>query len=115
MERLASSGLHMSRLDVQRRMRPTISSLIRYVWSDELSEKNSDTLNFNRETLYPALEDHELVKAYPPVRGFAKNVFFLSHDHRENEGVEESASKYNMYEVGFSLPMHRDLTTDIRL
>jgi superfamily I DNA and/or RNA helicase len=29
MERLANAGLPMSRLDVQRRMRPTISSLIR--------------------------------------------------------------------------------------
>lgn len=31
MERLATSGLPMSRLDVQRRMRPQISSLIRFV------------------------------------------------------------------------------------
>jgi superfamily I DNA and/or RNA helicase len=30
MERLSTSGLHMSCLDVQRRMRPAISSLIRY-------------------------------------------------------------------------------------
>jgi hypothetical protein len=29
MERLAGDGIPMSRLDVQRRMRPTISSLIR--------------------------------------------------------------------------------------
>jgi hypothetical protein len=31
MERLATAGLPMSRIDVQRRMRPTISSLIRFV------------------------------------------------------------------------------------
>jgi len=31
MERLSSSGLTMSRIDVQRRMRPTISSLIRFI------------------------------------------------------------------------------------
>jgi len=31
MERLSLSGLAMSRIDVQRRMRPTISSLIRFV------------------------------------------------------------------------------------
>jgi hypothetical protein len=31
MERLAKSGLPMSRIDVQRRMRPEISSLIRFV------------------------------------------------------------------------------------
>ena len=52
-----------------------------------------------RNTLYPALEDHELVRNYPPVRGIAKNVFFLTHSHKENSGVEDSASKYNLYEV----------------
>lgn len=31
MERLSSSGLAMSQIDVQRRMRPEVSSLIRYV------------------------------------------------------------------------------------
>ena len=31
MERLSTSGLPMSRIDVQRRMRPMISSLIRFV------------------------------------------------------------------------------------
>ncbi|KAG1731512.1 uncharacterized protein EDB91DRAFT_1154350 [Suillus paluster] len=80
MERLSSSGLAMSRIDVQRRMRPAISSLI-------------------RNTLYPGLEDHELVRQYPSVRGIAKNVFFVNHNHRENEGAEDSAGKYNLYEV----------------
>lgn len=86
MERLSSSGLAMSRIDVQRRMRPTISSLI-------------------RNTLYPGLEDHELVRDYPSVRGVAKNVFFVSHDHKENDGGDDTASKYNTYEV----KMIRDL------
>ena len=31
MERLAKAGLSMSQIDVQRRMRPTISNLIRFV------------------------------------------------------------------------------------
>ncbi|KAG8876546.1 hypothetical protein FRB98_007249 [Tulasnella sp. 332] len=48
MERLSEMGLRMSRLDVQRRMRPTISHLI-------------------RSTLYPHLEDHSLVEDYPHV------------------------------------------------
>ncbi|KAF5380591.1 hypothetical protein D9615_004617 [Tricholomella constricta] len=86
MERLSSTGFPMSQIDVQRRMRPAISSLI-------------------RNTLYPNLVDHDHVKDYPNVRGFAKNVFFLSHSHRENEGAEESSSKYNIYEV----EMIRDL------
>ena len=66
-----------------------------------------------RKTLYPRLIDHELVKNYPNVRGFARNVFFLSHSHRENGGLEESASRYNIYEVYFTylrcniLPYHQ--------
>ncbi|EPQ57199.1 P-loop containing nucleoside triphosphate hydrolase protein [Gloeophyllum trabeum ATCC 11539] len=79
MERLSSAGLPMSRIDVQRRMRPTISNLIRH-------------------TLYPTLVDHELVQGYTHVRGFAKDVFFLSHNHVENGG-EDSGSKYNIFEV----------------
>jgi hypothetical protein len=54
----------------------------------------------SRSSLYPRLEDHNLVKQYLDVRGFARNVFFLSHQHRENDGNEEnSGSKYNTYEV----------------
>ncbi|KAF8867865.1 P-loop containing nucleoside triphosphate hydrolase protein [Gymnopilus junonius] len=86
MERLSESGIHMSTIDVQRRMRPTISSLI-------------------RNTLYPKLEDHKLVHNYPDVRGIHKNVFFVTHQHRENDGGDDSASKYNTYEVA----MIRDL------
>lgn len=52
-----------------------------------------------RHTLYPQLIDHELVHHYPHVRGFEKNVFFFTHNHRENGGGEESASKFNMFEV----------------
>ncbi|KAG6373951.1 hypothetical protein JVT61DRAFT_6115 [Boletus reticuloceps] len=80
MERLSSSGLAMSRIDVQRRMRPTISSLI-------------------RNTLYEGLQDHELVKKYPDVRGMVKNMFFVTHSHKENGGTDDTASKYNVYEV----------------
>ncbi|KAJ7072084.1 hypothetical protein C8F01DRAFT_1044463 [Mycena amicta] len=81
MERLSSNNnLPMSQINVQRRMRPEISSLI-------------------RQSLYPSLEDHKLVKSYPNVRGFSKNVFFFDHSHRENDGGDESASKYNTFEV----------------
>lgn len=86
MERLSTSGLPMSRLDVQRRMRPSISSLI-------------------RNSLYPRLQDHELVLKYPDVRGIAKNLYFVTHNHRENGGGDDTASKYNVYEV----EMIRDL------
>ncbi|TCD60036.1 hypothetical protein EIP91_010850, partial [Steccherinum ochraceum] len=89
MERLSSSGFAMSQINVQRRMRPQISSLI-------------------RTYLYPQLEDHELVKQHPDVRGLAKNVFFLTHNHKENAGEDDSVSKFNQYEVDMvvDLVMH---------
>ncbi|KAG8957495.1 hypothetical protein FRC03_010078 [Tulasnella sp. 419] len=80
MERLWTMGFPMSRLDVQRRMRPSVSNLI-------------------RQTLYPTLIDHETVQSYPDVRGMAENVFFLDHRHAEDGGGDESASKTNKYEV----------------
>ena len=55
-----------------------------------------------RHTLYPKLQDHDLVKCYPPVRGFAKNVFFLSHSHKDS-GAEDTESRYNIYEVRYAL------------
>ncbi|KAM5531281.1 hypothetical protein V8D89_015082 [Ganoderma adspersum] len=80
MERLSSSGMPMSQINVQRRMRPEIADLVRM-------------------TLYPRLEDHDLVKNYPDVQGMAKNVFFFTHDHKENGGEDDFASKYNEFEV----------------
>lgn len=70
MERLASQGFPMSQLQVQRRMRPEASALIRCVsvlyWLTD------------RGSLYPALQDHEIVQTQrPDVAGMAKNVFFL--------------------------------------
>ncbi|KAI0812709.1 P-loop containing nucleoside triphosphate hydrolase protein [Irpex lacteus] len=80
MERLSSSGFPMSQIDVQRRMRPSISDLI-------------------RNTLYPKLEDHALVKDYSHVRGMHRDVFFMTHQHRENGGEDDAVSKYNQFEV----------------
>ncbi|KZT72216.1 P-loop containing nucleoside triphosphate hydrolase protein [Daedalea quercina L-15889] len=80
MERLSSGGLHMSQIDVQRRMRPEISHLV-------------------RTTLYPKLEDHDLVKQHPHVQGMGADVFFLTHNHAESGSEDDSVSKYNDYEV----------------
>jgi hypothetical protein len=52
-----------------------------------------------RNALYPTLQDHELVKEYPPVRGIAKPVYFFTHEHKEGGGGDESASKQNEFEV----------------
>ncbi len=98
MERLSSSGFPMSRIDIQRRMRPEIAQLVRYLLLCFATGKSC--MCYSRKSLYPALEDHDLVKRYPHVRGFARNVFFLTHENRENDGNEDdSGSKYNTYEV----------------
>ncbi|PVF97899.1 P-loop containing nucleoside triphosphate hydrolase protein [Serendipita vermifera] len=80
MERLDAAGMAMSKLSVQRRMRPQIASIA-------------------RETLYPYLEDNECVTQYPHVRGMGKDVFFFHHTHREGGNEEDSMSKYNIFEV----------------
>ncbi|KAG8998674.1 hypothetical protein FRB90_012253 [Tulasnella sp. 427] len=80
MERLSSMGLPMSQLDVQRRMRPEIADLV-------------------RNTLYPSLQDHTLVKSPPSIRGMSKDVFFLDHRNAEGGEGDESASKTNTYEA----------------
>ncbi|KAK7060167.1 hypothetical protein VNI00_000931 [Paramarasmius palmivorus] len=79
MERLAENGFPMSQINVQRRMRPSISNHIRNI-------------------LYPRLEDHDKVTRYPPVQGMQKDIFFFSHTNKENGG-EESVSKSNDFEV----------------
>ncbi|CCL98536.1 uncharacterized protein FIBRA_00535 [Fibroporia radiculosa] len=79
MERLADNELPMSQINVQRRMRPSISHIIRHI-------------------LYPKLEDNELVFTYPPVVGMQKDVFFFDHTHKENDS-NDSVSKSNDFEV----------------
>jgi hypothetical protein len=54
----------VAQLNVQRRMRPEISHLI-------------------RETIYPRLIDHEVTKHLPAVVGIRKNVFWLDHESTE--------------------------------
>ncbi|KAI9451304.1 hypothetical protein BJY52DRAFT_119999 [Lactarius psammicola] len=85
MERLSDGGMSMSQINVQRRMRPSISHFVRTI-------------------LYPKLEDNEVVRSYPAVQGVQKNVFFFSHNNPENSEVD-SVSKHNMFEVA----MIRDL------
>lgn len=79
-ERLVNAKLPYSLLHTQRRMRSTISHLI-------------------RKPLYPQLEDHDVVKAYPDLKGFAHNVFFWSHSNPQDNQHRESASKTNTQEA----------------
>ncbi|EJD52447.1 P-loop containing nucleoside triphosphate hydrolase protein [Auricularia subglabra TFB-10046 SS5] len=87
MERLSQAGLPMSQLKVQRRMRPAIADLIRV------------------PMLYPDLEDHPRVLGYPDVQGMPKNVFFMTHTHKEQGGGEESVSKHNIFEVQMAVDL----------
>ena len=105
MERLSSSGLSMSQLNVQRRMHPDISALIRYSLFHVLY---ATQLKLSRNTLYKNLQDNEHVTGYPPVRGIAHNLFFIDHSHPERGGGDDAVSKYNEYEVwGLIVVLHR--------
>ncbi|KAL3444860.1 hypothetical protein BJX65DRAFT_319748 [Aspergillus insuetus] len=82
---LGESGLPAfptSQLNVQRRMRPEVSTLI-------------------RNTLYERLVDSDTVKTLPNVAGMGKNVFWLDHENLEDAADREfrGRSKSNKWEV----------------
>ncbi|OAR02185.1 hypothetical protein LLEC1_04893 [Akanthomyces lecanii] len=64
----------VAQLDIQRRMRPQISALI-------------------RETLYPNIQDHPSTRGLPDVVGMRRNVFWLDHDHLEDGACSEMQHK----------------------
>jgi hypothetical protein len=81
----------VAQLNVQRRMRPEISQLIRRV--------------------YPNLEDHPSVKSLPNVVGMWQNLFWL--DHRYNEDLRDDGSRVkshsNQWEVDMATALVRHL------
>ncbi|KAG0003706.1 hypothetical protein BGZ65_001414 [Modicella reniformis] len=75
-----TNPLPMSRLTIQRRMRPEISSLI-------------------RNTLYPDLEDGDNVK-YPHVSGMGADLYFMDHAHPEDSKDQYGVQSFaNTFEV----------------
>ena len=48
--------------------------------------------------MYPKLEDNEIVKNYPDVKGMSENIVFFTHNHKE-DGGQDSVSKVNSFEV----------------
>eukprot|EP01018_Ginkgo_biloba_P024577 Gb_08232 [translate_table: standard] len=77
-ERLIGGEVDHVTLRCQRRMRPSISTLI------------SD--------IYPSLQDHDSVKEYENIKGIKSNVFFL--DHRAPEArISDASSKVNIAEA----------------
>jgi hypothetical protein len=82
-----------AQLNIQRRMRPEISSLI-------------------RNTLYPDLCDFKNVSEYPDVVGMKKNVFWLDHTHPEAESDDfgvKLGSHSNDWEVEMTHGLVRHL------
>ncbi|KAF1955358.1 P-loop containing nucleoside triphosphate hydrolase protein [Byssothecium circinans] len=97
-ERLVLAGMPHITLNLQHRMRPEISKLVRYL-------------------TYPELEDAPKTKGRPSLRGFQDNVIFVSHNEHElhanqiadrrDEGSK--SSKENEYEVDMVLKCVRYL------
>ncbi|RZC41405.1 NFX1-type zinc finger-containing protein 1, partial [Asbolus verrucosus] len=63
-ERMLINNIHCYTLNVQHRMRPEISGLI-------------------RPSIYPFLEDHPSVHQRPPITGIDNCILFIDHNHPE--------------------------------
>jgi AAA domain len=94
-ERLVLQRWPSVTLEVQHRMRPSISALI-------------------RQQTYPNLKDHESVRRYPSVRGVTDNVLFVNHAHLEDgeeagDSRTKSRTKSNSFEAELTLEIVRYL------
>jgi superfamily I DNA and/or RNA helicase len=87
-ERMIINDVHCYTLNVQHRMRPEISCLI-------------------RPTIYDFLEDHPSVHHRPSITGIDNCVFFVDHSHPED--TCEGSSKRNPHEVSFFIYLARHL------
>ncbi|XP_044269806.1 NFX1-type zinc finger-containing protein 1-like isoform X2 [Tribolium madens] len=87
-ERMIRNNIHCYTLNVQHRMRPEISSLI-------------------RPTIYDFLEDHPSVYNRPKISGIDNCVFFIDHTHPEEQC--DGSSKTNLHEVSFFIYLARHL------
>lgn len=79
LERLIVGGMAHATLQVQHRMRPAISALIR--------------------PTYPSLQDAPSTHGRPSIPGVRGNVVFLSHGHPEREAAGDPSPKINDHEV----------------
>ena len=48
--------------------------------------------------MYPVLKDHASVGQFPDVKGVTKNVVFISHNHKEDGGAEDTTNS-NQFEA----------------
>lgn len=83
-----------STLETQRRMTPSVSSLI-------------------RETLYPRLKDGENVKTYEEITGLRKRLFWLDHTQPEaaRQSQADQVSHRNLYEVDMAVALVRHVVS----
>ncbi|KAJ8042130.1 NFX1-type zinc finger-containing protein 1 [Holothuria leucospilota] len=90
-ERLIKNGFPRHRLNLQHRMRPEISQLLKV-----------------HDKFYPDLEDHDSVMTYEDIRGVEKNVFFLDHMFQESSESDDH-SRSNKFEAEFLTSLCRYL------
>ncbi|XP_054273692.1 NFX1-type zinc finger-containing protein 1-like [Macrosteles quadrilineatus] len=88
-ERLVLNDMACHTLTLQHRMRPEISKQL-------------------VPTIYPLLRDDPSVLDRPSIRGMDKNVFFMTHNHFEDE-VVEITSKRNRFEAEILLNLAKYL------
>ncbi|KAF4457780.1 hypothetical protein F53441_353 [Fusarium austroafricanum] len=84
-----------AQLNVQRRMRPEISQLIRRV--------------------YPNLQDHESTFTLPDVVGMRKTLFWLDHNHPEDSGGDGTRVKShsNQWETNMATALVRHIVRQV--
>ena len=79
-ERMVKNEMNFTTLQIQHRMRPEISVLMKHIYSD--------------------LKDHPSVKKYDHVRGIVKDVYLINHNEPETSH-DETKSKSNLHEAKF--------------
>lgn len=89
---LFAKPLPLSTLEVQRRMHPSISQLV-------------------RETRYPRLKDDPSVSFYPEVVGMRHRLFWMHHEELEDERSDgDQTSRTNSFEVNMVVALLKHLT-----
>ncbi|XP_032369209.1 NFX1-type zinc finger-containing protein 1 isoform X2 [Etheostoma spectabile] len=88
-ERLVNMGLPFVRLNYQHRMRPDIARLL-------------------TPHIYAELENHPSVLDYEDIKGVDTNLFFVEHNHLEEE-IKDGKSHQNKHEAMFVVSLCRYL------
>ncbi|KAL4220570.1 NFX1-type zinc finger-containing protein 1 [Mactra antiquata] len=79
-ERMVENGIRCDCLELQHRMKPEISELMKHI--------------------YENLRDHDDVKKYEAIKGIACNMFFIDHKNEESHN-EDLRSHSNVHEANY--------------